>query len=99
MRGPTKDIVPIYLQVPPADIAAIKFLFESYESVAIIRTLDPKVAVIVLLVVPDFLDVAREILASLCRQITVVELTDSELAEDDWLLAALKSEAADRFAP
>ena len=33
------EIVPIYLRLAPGDIAYLKFLFESYEEVAIVRTI------------------------------------------------------------
>jgi len=44
---------PIFLRVAPTDIALIKFLFESYEGVAVVRTVDRRAAVIVALVSRD----------------------------------------------
>lgn len=58
-------IVEIRLALPPKDIAFVKFVFESYEGIAVVRTLDRVAAVIVLLVAPDFLADAEAILASL----------------------------------
>ncbi|HVN87039.1 MAG TPA: DUF4911 domain-containing protein [Candidatus Binatia bacterium] len=63
------DIVPLYLRVHPRDIALIKFVVESYEGIAIVRTVDKAAAVIVLLVVPDFLSTVRSVLDSLADQI------------------------------
>ena len=40
----------IYLELPSEQIAYVKFIFESYEDVGIIRTVDRKKAIIVLLV-------------------------------------------------
>ena len=56
---------PIFLRLSPQDIALVKFLFESYEGVAIVRTVDRRAAIIVVLVSPDFLAVARAILDDL----------------------------------
>ena len=52
----------IYLETLPEHIAYVKFIFESYEEVGIIRTVDRKKAIIVLLAMDDFLDTARNIL-------------------------------------
>jgi len=49
-----RDIVPIYLHLTPREIAYVKFLFESYEGVAVVRTLDRRAATLVVLVAPDF---------------------------------------------
>ncbi|MBI1818359.1 MAG: DUF4911 domain-containing protein [Deltaproteobacteria bacterium] len=78
----TTDVVPIFLRVARRDIAFIKFVFESYEDVAIVRTVDRKTAVIVVLAVPDAVEHTRAILASLdCVWQEVPPPTES----DDWL--------------
>lgn len=59
------DVVEIYLRVPPGDIAYVKFVFESYEGIAVVRTMDRAAAVIVLLVPADLEHEARAILESL----------------------------------
>jgi hypothetical protein len=79
------DVVPIYLRVDPSDIGLIKFVVESYEGVAIVRTVDRKAAVIVLLAVPDSVGDVRGILdsiAPLARWEEVAAPVDS----DDWLM-------------
>ena len=48
-----------YLEVAAEHIAYIKIIFESYEEVGIIRTVDRKKAIIVLLAMNDFVAVAR----------------------------------------
>lgn len=63
--GMDGDIVPILLELSPADIALVKFVFESYEGIAVIRTLDRRRARIIALVSHDFLDVADAIIAGL----------------------------------
>ena len=62
------DIVPIYLHVPRREIAYVKFIFESYEEVAVCRTLDPMAAIVAVHTVPDFAAQARAVVASLERE-------------------------------
>lgn len=83
---------PIFLRVAPVDIALVKFLFESYEGVAIVRTVDRHAAVIVALVSGDFLDVARGILADLRTRVGIEEIPPPPAAGEDWLLQLLEKE-------
>jgi len=84
-----KGLEPVFLRVAPVDIALIKFIFESYESVAVVRTLDRRAAVIVVLVAEDFRDDARGILDSLAQQVAIEEIPAPPDAGDDWLLKLL----------
>jgi len=86
MSVPSSGIQPIYLRIKPSDIALAKFLFESYEGVGIVRTVDAKTAVIVVLVVQDFLPVAREILRDLQARIDCGEVAAVPCAADDSLM-------------
>ena len=79
----------IFLRVRPADIAHLKFLFESYEGVAVIRTLDRHRAIIVALVSRDFLHVARGMLDDVRDQIAFEEIEAPADAGEDWLLGNL----------
>ena len=78
-----------YLEVAADHIAYIKFIFESYEEVGIIRTVDRKKAIIVLLAMNDFVAVARAILASLEKEIPLREIARPAIIQDDWLMAEL----------
>lgn len=86
----------IYLAIRPEDIAYIKFIFESYEGVGILRTVDRKKAVIVLLIVDDFRTVARSILDSLQNEISFAEISRPTDLGDDWLLRELATESSSR---
>ena len=86
------DLHEIYLELRPEDIAYVKFIFESYEGVGIIRTVERKKAVIVLLVVDDFLNVARSILDSLQKEVPLIEIPRPDDIGDDWLLRELATE-------
>ena len=79
----------IFLRLAPADIALVKFLFESYEGVAIVRTVDRRAAIIVALVSRDFLSVARAILDDLHTRIAIEEIPPPAGAGEDWLLCLL----------
>jgi hypothetical protein len=64
-----QDVVPIFLVVPRAEIGYVKFIFESYEGVAVLRTIDRHQGLLVVLAVPDFLAQARLVVASLAEEI------------------------------
>ena len=82
-------MVPIYLEICPSNIAYIKFILESYEEVGIIRTIDRKKAIIVLLAVSDFIEVARAIVKSLQQEVTLIEIPPPPDLSDDWLMTEL----------
>ncbi len=86
----------IYLEIPPEDIAYVKFIFESYEGVGIIRTVDRKKAVIVLMAVDDFLSTARSILTSLKNEVPLTEVLRPADIGEDWLLRELATSDRDR---
>ena len=79
----------IYIELRPEDIAYVKFIIESYETVGIIRTVDRKKAVIVFLVVEDFLAVARGLVAALHDEIRLTEIPRPSDVGDDWLMNEL----------
>jgi hypothetical protein len=85
-----------YLEVAAAHIAYIKFIFESYEEVGIIRTVDRKKAIIVLLAMNDFVAVARAILASLEREVPLREIARPANVQDDWFMVELAAEPSNR---
>lgn len=88
------DVREIYLRVRPRDIAYIKFIIESYEFLGIMRTVDRKEAVIVLLVVPDGSELVRHVLASLANEIPIEEIPRPADLGDDWLINELATDAA-----
>jgi len=88
------ELQAIFLATPPEHIAYLKFIFESYEEVGIIRTVDRKRAVIVLLAVEDFVDVARAILDSLKQEVPLAEIPRPADVSDDWLMTELAAEGS-----
>jgi hypothetical protein len=86
MTAASSRVHALYLRVAPADIAFVKFLFESYEGVGIVRTIDRHTAVIVVLVVPDFLPIARAIVRDVQMRIACTEVDAPPNPDDDWLM-------------
>ena len=87
------DLREIYLEILPEHIAYIKFILESYEEVGMIRTVDRRKAIIVLLVMNDFLDTARNILDSIQREIPLMEIPRPANGGDDWFMKELSAES------
>ncbi len=83
----------IYFEVRTEDIAYVKFVIESYEGVGLIRTVNRKKAVIVVLIVEDFFDDGRALLASLQSEINLTEIPRPAEVGDDWLMTELAAES------
>jgi Domain of unknown function (DUF4911) len=79
------DVVPIYLALPPREIAYVKFVFESYEGVAVVRTLDRHAATLVVLAVPDFEAQARAVVDALAAEGVCTETGPPAGFDGDWL--------------
>ena len=88
------DLYEIYLEIRPEDIAYVKFIFESYEGVGIIRTVDRKKAVIVVMVVQDFLETAHLILDCLKKEVPLNEIPRPIEIGEDWLLNELATDSS-----
>ncbi len=63
-----------YFRVRREDIAYFKFIIESYEGMAVVRTKDPHEAIIELMVAPGWEKDLEEILEGLHREITLESL-------------------------
>jgi hypothetical protein len=79
------DVVPIYLRLPPREIAYVKFVVESYEGIGIVRTLDRRAAILVILAVPDFEAEARALVRALATEAGCVETGPPPDWDGDWL--------------
>jgi len=82
----------IYFELRPEDIAYVKFIIESYEVIGLIRTIDRKKAIIVVLIVEDFLAVGRSLMDSLRSEIELTEIPRPVDVGDDWLMTELAEE-------
>jgi len=73
VRG-NPDTVEIFLELPPEDIVFVKLIVEAHEGIGVLRTLDRKRAVIVVMVAADMETDARAMLESLREQVPWTEL-------------------------
>jgi len=80
-----RDVVPIYLSLPPREIAYVKFIFESYEGVAVVRTLDRRRATLVVLAAPDFEADARAVVRDMEAEGICTETGAPADVDGDWL--------------
>jgi len=67
------DTISLFLQIPPEEIAFLSFILESYEGVAIARTVDPHKGLVELMVSPDYEEEIGEILKDLSQQFPIKE--------------------------
>lgn len=93
MNPPQTSVRLLYLELAPEHIAPVKFIFEAYEEVGIVRTIDRRKAVIVLLIAPDFAEDAGAILASMQEHFPSREIAPPALEADDWLMQKIAAEA------
>lgn len=87
------ELIERYVRLAPVDIAYLKFIFESYETVGFLRTIDPREAILVVYFVPDFADVGDAILESVGGEITIERIPKPPDLGDDWLVGAVETDS------
>jgi hypothetical protein len=85
----------VYVRIAPADIAYLKFIFESYETVGFLRTIDPHAAILVVYVVPDFAETGYAILDAVSGEIAMERIPAPPDLGDDWLVGAVSADPLD----
>jgi hypothetical protein len=60
-----------YLRMRRKDIAYFKFIIESYEGMAVVRTRDPREAVVELMVAPGWEEVVDQVLRGLQKEFPI----------------------------
>jgi hypothetical protein len=68
------DSIQWQLEVNKGDIAYIVSIFDAYEELAVVRTLDQSKGLIELMISPDFIEETRELLDSLALEIPINRL-------------------------
>jgi hypothetical protein len=71
------DTQSTYFRIHRQDIGYFKFLIESYEGIAVVRTKDPYEAVVELMVAPGWEKTVEEILEGIRKEITIEPLLSS----------------------
>jgi hypothetical protein len=74
------DTISLFIQIPPREIAYLNFVFESYEGVAAVRTVDPRKGIVELMVAPHYQEEIKEILKDLAEEFPIQYL-DSEATD------------------
>ena len=69
------DSIQWKLEVDKKDIAYLVGLFESYDDLAVVRTLDQSRGHVELLIAPDYVEEVRKLLESLAEEMPVRLLT------------------------
>jgi len=90
-----RDLAAVYVRLAPADIAYLKFIFESYETVGFLRTIDPRAATLVVYLVPDFAETGYAILEAVGREIPLERIAEPPDLGDDWLVGAVTTDPAE----
>jgi hypothetical protein len=67
-----------YFRLRREDIAYFKFIIESYEGMAVVRTKDPQEAIVELMVAPGWEKDLEEVLGGLRDEITIENLSNSK---------------------
>jgi hypothetical protein len=67
-----------YFRLHRKDIAYFKFIIESYEGMAVVRTEDPRVAIVELMVAPGWEKDVEEVLKGLREEIPIEDLSKSK---------------------
>ena len=67
------------LEVDKKDIAYIVSIFEGYDNLAVVRTIDPARSIIELIISPDYLEDTRRLVDSLSKELHVRKVKPEEL--------------------
>ncbi|MCC6931789.1 MAG: DUF4911 domain-containing protein [Deltaproteobacteria bacterium] len=77
----------IFVHLPTENIAVLKFILESYESLAIVRTLSAERGELVLLGTEDSAKTLHELLQSLAQELSLSVIPQPDNVNEDWLLS------------
>ena len=68
--SPYNDSIQWQVEVDKKDIAYIVSIFEGYDHLAVVRTIDPSRGLIELMISPDFLEDTKKLTEDLAREIS-----------------------------
>jgi hypothetical protein len=80
------NTIQMYFRVNPKDQAYVKFLVESYEGLAAIRTVDPREGIMEWMIPPDLVEQAEALIDSLRAEISIeaVSPPPRSLKQSSW---------------
>ncbi len=68
------DSIQWLLEVDKKEIAYIVSIFEGYDNLAVVRTVDTKKSIIELIVSPDYVDDTRQLIHALSQEIYIKKI-------------------------
>ena len=71
------DSIQWFLEVDKKDIAYIVSVFEGYDNLAIVRTVDPAQSIIELIISPSYLEDTRQLIDALSKEVYMKEIERS----------------------
>ena len=74
------NTIQLYFRVNPKDMAFVKFIVESYEGLAVLRTLDPREGIMEWMISPDLVEQAQELIDALRKEISILIISPSDKA-------------------
>ena len=72
------DTISLFIKIPPREIAYLTFVLESYEGVAVMRTIDPRRGIVEVMVPPSYEKELGEILTDLAQEFPVHHMAKQE---------------------
>ena len=72
-----RDSIQWLLEVDKKEIAYIVSVFEGYDNLAVVRTVDPAQSIIELISSPDYLEDTRQLISALSKEVYIKKLTTS----------------------
>ena len=67
----TRDSIQWLLEVDKKEIAYIVSIFEGYDNLAVVRTVDPSQSIIELIISPDYLEDTRQLINALSKEVYI----------------------------
>lgn len=68
-----------WLKINTSDIALVQFILEGYEGLVTVSTIDPKEAIIQILIMPDFVEDVESILENLKERFMIKEIPSQNI--------------------
>ena len=70
------DSIQWLLEVDKKEIAYIVSVFEGYDNLAVVRTVDPAQSIIELIISPDYLEDTRQLISALSKEVYIKKVDD-----------------------
>ena len=71
-----RDSIQWLLEVDKKEIAYIVSVFEGYDNLAVVRTVDPAQSIIELIISPDYLEDTRQLISALSKEVYIKKVND-----------------------